>query len=71
MPVWALPFRLGLSFIVCEGIGILAVGVMVYVGCRHAEGLSFVEPRAELGLAGSFLQMLDNAEPNPTLVRVR
>lgn len=37
---------------------------------RHVEGLSFVDPRTELGLAGSFLQMLDDAEPNPVITRV-
>ncbi|XP_026189977.1 citrate synthase, peroxisomal [Cyclospora cayetanensis] len=36
---------------------------------RHAEGLSFVEPQTDLGLVGSFLQMIDNAPPSPTIAR--
>ncbi|OEH77638.1 citrate synthase [Cyclospora cayetanensis] len=50
----------------------VAVGFTIAANIlRHAEGLSFVEPQTDLGLVGSFLQMIDNAPPSPTIARVR
>ncbi|KAL8273720.1 hypothetical protein Esti_002320 [Eimeria stiedai] len=48
----------------------IAVGFTIAANIqRHAEGLCFVEPNLDLGLVGSFLHILDDAQPNAIIAR--